>query len=84
MEQLFNAWRSFHFDVKAEIIDAYIQRTRQVADMLNYGELQILEALQNSLPSGLYWVLFPIDNLRQAVKTAERILAKEMLDSQLA
>ena len=30
-----------------------------------------------------YWILFPIENLRQAVDTAKRILTKEKLDKQL-
>ena len=35
------------------------------------------------MPTKLYWVLFPIENLRQAVETAKRILTKEKLDRQL-
>ena len=31
----------------------------------------------------LYWILFPIEDLRQAVETAKRILTKEKLDKQL-
>ena len=31
-EQLFHAWRSFHFDENAEMIDTYVNRIRQVAD----------------------------------------------------
>ena len=31
----------------------------------------------------LYWILFPIENLRQAVDTAKRKLTKEKLDKQL-
>ena len=38
----------------------------------------------NSLPTTLYWILFPIEDLRQAVETAKRILMKEKLDKQLA
>ena len=30
------------------------------------------------------WVLFPIEDLRQAVKTAKRILTKEKIDRQLS
>ena len=50
---------------------------RQVATLLAYGELQILEVLKNTLPSKLYWILFPKEDLRQAVETAKRILTKE-------
>ena len=58
-------------------------RIRQVANLLGYGEPQILEVFKNTLPTKLYWVLFPIENLRQAVDTAKRILTKGKLDKQL-
>ena len=48
------------------------------------GEQQILEVFKNILPTKLYWVLFPIDDLRQAVETSKRILTKEKIDRQLA
>ena len=35
------------------------------------------------VPTKLYWILFPIEALRQAVNIAKRILTKEMLDRQL-
>ena len=56
---------------------------RQVATLLGYGEPQILEVFKNTLPTKLYWILFPIEDLRQAVDTAKRILTKEKLDKQL-
>ena len=31
----------------------------------------------------MYWILFPIEDLRQAVETANRILTKEKLDKHL-
>ena len=31
----------------------------------------------------MYWILFPIEDLRQGVDTAKRILTKEKLDRQL-
>ena len=31
----------------------------------------------------MYWILFPIEDLRQAVEAAKRILTKEKLDTQL-
>ena len=58
-------------------------QTRQVATLLGYGEPQILEVFKNTLPTKLYWILFPIEDLRQAVDTAKRILTKEKLDKQL-
>ena len=35
------------------------------------------------LPTKLYWMLFQIEDLRQAVEVAKRILTKEKLDKQL-
>ena len=35
------------------------------------------------MPSKLYWILFPINNLREAVDTAKRVMNKEKLDKQL-
>ena len=80
-EQLFHAWRSFTFDENTETIDSYV--IRQVANLLGYGELQILEVFKNTLLTKLYWILFPIEDLRQAVDTAKRLLTKEKLDKQL-
>ena len=47
-------------------------RIRQVATLLGYGEPQILEVFKNTLPTKLYWVLFPIEDLRQAVETVKK------------
>ena len=82
-EQLFHAWRSFTFDENTETIDSYVIRIRQVATILGYGEPQLLGVFKNTLPTKLYWVLFPIEDLRQVVDTAKRILTKEKLDKQL-
>ena len=32
----------------------------------------------------MFWILFPIEDLRQAVETVERILTKEKIDRQLS
>ena len=53
---------------------------RQVATLLGYGEPQVLEVFKNTLPTKLYWILFAIEDLIQAVETAKRILTKEKLD----
>ena len=50
---------------------------------MSYEEPQILKVFKNTLPTKLYWILFPIEDLRQAVETAKRILKKEKLDKQL-
>ena len=56
---------------------------RQVATLLGYGEPQILEVFKYTLHTKLYWVLFPIENLRQAVETVKSIITKEKIDRQL-
>ena len=82
-EQLFHAWRSFTFDENTETIDSYVIRIRQVATLLGYGEPQILEVFKNTLPTKLYQISFPTEDLRQAVDTVKRILTKEKLNKQL-
>ena len=81
---MFQAWRFFSLDENTETIDAYVTCIRQVATLLDYGEPQILEVFKNTLPTKLYWILFPIEDLRQAVETAKRILTKEKIDRQLS
>ena len=43
-----------------------------------------VRGFQNTLSVRLYWVLFPIGDLKQAVETAKRILSKGKIDRQLA
>ena len=78
---MFHAWRSFSFDENTETIDAYVTCIRQEEALLDNEEPQILEVLNNTLPTKLYWILFPIEDLRQAVETAKRMLTKEKLDN---
>ena len=63
-KQLFHAWRSFTFDENTKTIDSYVIRIGQVANLSAYRELQILEVFKNTLPTKLYWILFPIEDLR--------------------
>ena len=83
-EQLCHASRSFHFNENTETLDSCAVHIRQVATLLGYGEPQSLEIFKNTLPTRLYWVLFPIEDFRQAVETVKRILTKEKMDRQLA
>ena len=82
-EQLFHAWRSFHYDENMETPDAYVIRIKQVARLLGYEDPQVLEVFKNTVPNRLYWVLFSIDNLHNAVETAKRFLTKEKIDRQM-
>ena len=69
---IFYAWRSFHLNENTESLDAYFMHIRLVAAMLGYGKPQVLEVFKNTLPSRLYWVIFPTEDLRQAVETAKK------------
>ena len=64
--------------------DTYVTRIRQVARLLCYGEPQVLEVFKNTVTDRLYWVLFPINNLREVVERAKRFLTKKKIDRQLA
>ena len=81
--QLFHAWRTFKFDENTDTIDSYVLRMSQVAAILNYGEMQILENFKNTLPYRLYLTPINVNNLRDAIDLAKRVLTKEKLDRQL-
>ena len=68
------------FDEATNMIDGYIQKVKQVAALLDYGEQQILELFKSTLPSRLYYMLYQIDDLRVVVETAKRLLTKEQMD----
>ena len=55
-----------------------------MATFLGYAESQVLAVFKNTLPTKLYWILFPTEDLRQAIETAKRILTKEQLGKQLS
>ena len=79
-EQYFHAWRSFQFDENADTIDSNIHKLKQVAALLDYREPHILELFKNTLPSRLYYMVYNINNLREAVETAKQMLMKEQID----
>ena len=79
-EQYFHAWRSFQFDENTGTIDSYIHKVKQVAPLLNYGEPQILELFKHTLPSRLHYMVYNIDNLREAVETTKCMLTQEQID----
>ena len=57
-------------------------RVSQCAVILNYRECQILELMKNTLPSRLYPILFPINNLRDTITVAKWVMIKEKIDRQ--
>ena len=44
----------------------------------------MLELFINTLPSKLYWILFPINNLRDAIDATKTVLTKEKFDKHLS
>ena len=82
-EQLFHARRTFKFNENTDSIDSYVLRMSKVVAMLDYGEMQILENFKNILPYRLYSTLININNLRDTIDLAKRVLTKEKLDRQL-
>ena len=64
----------------ADTIDSYIHKVKKVAALLNYGEPEILELFKNTLPSRLYYMVYNINNLREAVETAKHMLTKAQID----
>ena len=81
-EQYFHSWRSFEFNEATDTIDSYIHKVKQVAALLDYGEPQILELFENTLPSKLYYILCQVYNLNAVMETAKGILTKEKIDKQ--
>ena len=55
----------------------------QVAAKLHYGEIQILENFKNTLLYRLYLTLINVNNLRDAIDLAKRVLTKEKLEREL-
>ena len=82
-KELFHAWRTFKFDENTDTIDSYVLRMSQVAAVLNYGEMQILENFKSTLLYQLYVTLINVNNLTDAIDLAKRVLTKEKLDRQL-
>ena len=58
-EQLFHVWRSFHFDENAKTILTYVNRIRQVANLLGYQEPWILEVFKTLFPQNYIGFSFP-------------------------
>ena len=82
-EQLFHAWRSFHYDENVETPDAYVIRIKQVARLLGYEDLQVLEVFKEQYQTDYIGYCFSIDNLCDAIETAKRFLTKEKIDRQM-
>ena len=54
-----------------------------MAALLDYSDPQILELFKNTLPSRLYYMLYQINDLREAVETDKRLMTKEQMDKKV-
>ena len=63
-KQIFHAESLFHFDYNTEKTDNFVSGIRQVATLITNGESHIHEVFKNILPSRLYWLRFPVRELR--------------------
>ena len=70
-EQLFHAQRSFHYDENVETPDAYVIRIKQVARLLGYEDLQVLEVFKNTVPNRLYCLVEVWYSLEQYIGLKE-------------
>ena len=74
--------RNFCFDENVDTIDSYVTRIKQVAALLNYGDLELLELLRNTLPNRLYYLIYRENNLEEVIEIAKTVLTKEKLDKE--
>ena len=63
----------FNFEENTESVDTYVTHIRQIATLFGHGEPKILEVFKNAFPTTLYWILFPIEDLKQVVEIAKNI-----------
>ena len=75
-EQYFHVWRSFHYNERTDTIGSYVSKVKQVAVLLNYGEPQILELFKNTLPSQLYYILYPIYRVESCSRDGKKSIDK--------
>ena len=61
-QKLFHAWRSFNFDENTETIDSYVMQIRTGSNTLGLWRATGIGSIQNTLPTKLYWILFPIED----------------------
>ena len=80
---MFHACRSFRFDENTKTIDAYVIHIRQVAALLRLWRATNFGSIKKHTTHKIILDTIPMNDLRQAVETAKRILPKEKIDRQL-
>ena len=84
-KKIFQRWRSFQFDKATDTTDTHVLRLKQCVQMLRYNKGQVLTTFQkNTLTARYYYLLFGIQNLRDAVENDQCVMTKDKLDKQLA
>ena len=70
-------WRLFPFDETAGPIASNVLWLKECAQMLRYNNGQVLELLKNTLQTRYYYLLFGIQNHREIVEGAKRVMTME-------
>ena len=80
--ELYFRWRVMKWDESSESIEAYVEKIRHLANLLGYGEAQVLELLKHSIPSRYFWPLIHIDEVNACKDMIEMLQTKERLETQ--
>ena len=78
--ELYFRWRVMKWDDTGESIESYVQKIRHLANLLGYGEPQVLELLKHSIPSRYFWPLIHTDDVNQCKDMIEMLQTKEKLE----
>ena len=78
-EQLFHAWRTFKFDENTDMIDSYVTKNESGYSNAKLWRNADFRNFKNTLPYQLYLTLINVNNLRDAIDLAKRVLTKEQL-----
>ena len=70
-EQLFQAWKSFHFNKNTETLDSYVTCIRQVSTLLGYGEPHILKDFKSTHSNKTILGTFPYRRPKTSSRNSE-------------
>ena len=82
-EQLFHAWRSFHYDENVETPDAYVIRIKQVARLLGYEDPQVLEVFKTQYQIDYLGYCSLLITCTMQLRQQKDFLTKEKIDRQM-
>ena len=56
----------------------------KIKTVLGYNDGQILDLFKKTLPTRYYYLLFSIQNLKEAIESAKHVMTQEKMDKQVA